>query len=520
MSRLAILHVSDLHFGSESRFADHDPVDLADRLCRAALRQMKSRGTPPEIGLVVVSGDVTESALPKDYSTARQFFEAIAGHLGLDRRRFVFVPGNHDVSWLECKRVQLEFEEAQTGAADLRKALDNRKFRPFDEFVREFNGGVGREEFGTVLPGGAFVFDYTDLSLSVATLNSCEQESHRSEDHKGFIGPEQTQAVMNHWQVLGRPERLRIAVVHHNIASTVPENVRSWMSFLQREAAAGRLDAAHLERFATDAVGLEGRQHLHALVEDCCVQVVLHGHEHALGSRHPLQWQSRKGLTHVLSAGSWGLAPDKLPRDQPNAVQLVTLDTERPSLRSWTLVFEPRARPEGKVIPGTFVPDAAQPDGYTQDIVILPRIAMDAGAAVVTETAPPPAVVEPVRRKLPDERRAITHGFSIGGHEGTLTVGMYDDGTPGEIYITMAKEGSAVSGVFGGFGAAVTLALQYGVPLRVLCDKFAQTRFEPSGFTGNPDIPIAKSILDYIFRWLALKFVPATEQDPPRPPLL
>jgi ribonucleoside-diphosphate reductase alpha chain len=115
------------------------------------------------------------------------------------------------------------------------------------------------------------------------------------------------------------------------------------------------------------------------------------------------------------------------------------------------------------------------------------------------------------RRRLPDERRSITHKFSIGGHEGYMTVGMYEDGTPGELFVTMAKEGSVVSGLMDNFATMISMALQYGVPLKVLADKFSHTRFEPSGFTGNPDIPIAKSITDYIFRWLALKFLPAEE---------
>ncbi len=117
-----------------------------------------------------------------------------------------------------------------------------------------------------------------------------------------------------------------------------------------------------------------------------------------------------------------------------------------------------------------------------------------------------------VRRKLPEERRAITHKFSIGGHEGYLTVGMYEDGAPGEVFITMAKEGSTISGLMDSFATAISLALQYGVPVKVLVDKFSHTRFEPSGFTGNKELPIAKSITDYIFRWIALKFLPAAER--------
>ncbi|HLI31070.1 MAG TPA: vitamin B12-dependent ribonucleotide reductase [Terriglobia bacterium] len=118
----------------------------------------------------------------------------------------------------------------------------------------------------------------------------------------------------------------------------------------------------------------------------------------------------------------------------------------------------------------------------------------------------------PFRRKLPDERQAVTHKFSVGGHEGYLTVGLYDDGMPGEIFITMAKEGSTVSGLMDSFATAVSLALQYGVPLKVLCDKFSHTRFEPSGWSSNRDIGYAKSLMDYIFRWLALKFLPKDAQ--------
>ncbi|GIU79639.1 MAG: vitamin B12-dependent ribonucleotide reductase [Bryobacteraceae bacterium] len=127
--------------------------------------------------------------------------------------------------------------------------------------------------------------------------------------------------------------------------------------------------------------------------------------------------------------------------------------------------------------------------------------------------APAPARVEerivyrPTRRKLPDERQSITHKFSIAGHEGYITVGLYEDGQPGELFITMAKEGSTISGLMDSFATAVSYGLQYGVPLKFFVDKFSHVRFEPSGFTNNPQIPYAKSIMDYIFRWLALKFI-------------
>jgi ribonucleoside-diphosphate reductase alpha chain len=127
--------------------------------------------------------------------------------------------------------------------------------------------------------------------------------------------------------------------------------------------------------------------------------------------------------------------------------------------------------------------------------------------------AAPQVIVEsrPVRRHLPVERHSITHKFAVAGHEGYLTIGMYEDGTPGEIFIVMAKEGSTLSGVMDSFATTCSMALQYGVPLKVLVDKFSHTRFEPSGFTSNPQVPYAKSIMDYIFRYLASKFLPAEE---------
>ncbi len=118
---------------------------------------------------------------------------------------------------------------------------------------------------------------------------------------------------------------------------------------------------------------------------------------------------------------------------------------------------------------------------------------------------------KPARRKLPDERASITHKFSIAGHEGYITVGMYQDGSPGEIFIKMSKEGSTISGLMDAFATSISLALQYGVPLKILSSKFQRMRFEPSGFTINPEVPSATSIMDYIFRWLEKKFIAKPE---------
>lgn len=123
----------------------------------------------------------------------------------------------------------------------------------------------------------------------------------------------------------------------------------------------------------------------------------------------------------------------------------------------------------------------------------------------------PPALPPPRQRKMPDERKAITQKFDIAGHEGFFTVGLYDDGTPGEIFIVISKEGSTMSGFADAFAQAVSYALQYGVPLKDLVGKFSYMRFQPDGQTNHPEIKHAYSIVDFIFRWMALNFLTPTE---------
>ncbi|MGH9411707.1 MAG: vitamin B12-dependent ribonucleotide reductase [Vicinamibacterales bacterium] len=140
----------------------------------------------------------------------------------------------------------------------------------------------------------------------------------------------------------------------------------------------------------------------------------------------------------------------------------------------------------------------------TQPLNTSKQAILDAG---VVAQGFSPANEGPRRHKLPDERHAITHKFDIAGHEGYITVGLYEDGMPGELFIVMAKEGSTISGFADAFAQAISYALQYGVPLQDLVDKFSHVRFEPSGMTRNPDVRFAKSIVDYIFRWMAAKFL-------------
>jgi ribonucleoside-diphosphate reductase alpha chain len=118
----------------------------------------------------------------------------------------------------------------------------------------------------------------------------------------------------------------------------------------------------------------------------------------------------------------------------------------------------------------------------------------------------------PVRRRLPDDRAAMTHKFSVGGQEGYITVGLYDDGTPGEVFVKMSKQGSTVSGLMDSVAIAWSMALQHGVPVESLISKYIDHRFEPSGFTGNPRIPMARSVVDYLARWMASRFLSEEDQ--------
>src|SRR3989441_10067791 len=143
---------------------------------------------------------------------------------------------------------------------------------------------------------------------------------------------------------------------------------------------------------------------------------------------------------------------------------------------------------------------------------------LNAGGAKEGKKAPTAAATEPVQRelfgrqqreKMPVERASVTHKFSVGGHEGYITVGMYEDNRPGEIFIKMSKEGSTLSGIMDGLALTISLGLQYGVPLKVFVDKLLNTRFEPSGITANPNIRFVSSVLDYIARWLGGRFISA-----------
>jgi ribonucleoside-diphosphate reductase alpha chain len=167
-------------------------------------------------------------------------------------------------------------------------------------------------------------------------------------------------------------------------------------------------------------------------------------------------------------------------------------------------------------------PATVEPAGASSRAATAVKAVPDLAAAIRSESAASvgaPVIHRPMRRRLPDTRRSITHKFNVAGHEGYLTVGLYDDGQPGELFITMSKEGSTIGGLMDSLGTATSVALQYGVPISSMVSKFSFQRFEPAGMTENADIPIAQSLVDYIFRWMGMQFIPGYREAtaPKRP---
>jgi ribonucleoside-diphosphate reductase alpha chain len=219
--------------------------------------------------------------------------------------------------------------------------------------------------------------------------------------------------------------------------------------------------------------------------------------------------------------------------DAASARVLATMATAQPVAEADLKVLNSGEKVE---IPAKQILVAAQAFQVALDELAKPApapvIAAAKPSAPIEEAQDPNAPPRAIRHRLTEERASITHKFSIAGHEGYITVGLYPNGQPGEIFIRMAKEGSTVSGLMDAFATSISLALQHGVPLRILCEKFAHTRFEPSGWTGNEQIGYAKSLMDYMFRWLHLRFLsgqqltlfaglsPAAPQLPASPAIL
>jgi 3',5'-cyclic AMP phosphodiesterase CpdA len=370
---ILLLHLSDLHFGQYSRFAGRDLEGLGRTLSKNVQQARQDLQIGPNVGLVIVSGDLAETGLREEFRQAAVFLASLAEALDLDRRQFVFCPGNHDISWLECKAAESEYE-AQCNRdgrrpveADLRRQMDQRKFYYYNAFLCDFYGlarlnGLPRQE----LKNDGWLYDFPDLRLSVAALNSCERESHRSSDHQGALGAAQAQGLMDRWLTEPFSGFLKIVVVHHNPDRTTWSNVEAWRQLLQDN----QLAPALILRYERDLAGFDDKQHLLSVVQDTKVQLVLHGHHHAVSDR-AWTWK-QPGMAHVLSAGSLGLESLRLPRDEPNHARLILLDpgAQPPMLTAHSLVYQPWSRPTGELVAGGFELDQGRSGVYRQPLFL------------------------------------------------------------------------------------------------------------------------------------------------------
>lgn len=357
---VVILHLSDLHFGEASRFSDRDPDRLGEELGGAVLSELRGRESGARTSLVVVTGDIAQSAKPKEYETARLFLQSLVGALGVESGAIVLTPGNHDVSWPLCEIEVAQQKILDFDEAELRRRMDEKRFAFYTEFATALGAGSAANR-QTPLFTGADVLDF-DFGVSIAALNSCEIESHRDNDHKGVVSADQSQALLDHWGPCGADDTLRIIAVHHNPVPPVQAVVDEWRGDLDRLAADGKLNAELATRLAADMRGLEGTDALKQAARQTGTVVLLHGHNHT-ANENAWPWGNHE-QTHVLGAGSFGLKDVKRPQDWPNQVRLVVLDSEAPELRAYSLVFYPTAVLGMSVTPGAFVSDPAQPKGY------------------------------------------------------------------------------------------------------------------------------------------------------------
>ena len=361
---LRLLHLSDLHFGDHSRFKGQDPKKVGKSFHRALVDAEPSVREENRVDVVIVTGDLAEVGKPKEFEAAREFLAALAGELGIERRRFVFCPGNHDVSRTACKKVELDQMDEDFDDDELRRRMDLVKLERYAGFLTDFYGEP-LDGFSTALGKRhqARVHSFPELRLTVGALDSCEKESHRREDHVGFVSPEQAQALMDHWRFGEATSWLKVVAVHHNPDVTVPENMQSWADWMEGH----KLTSDQIAAWTSDVVGFEGREQLKNIVKDCEVQLVLHGHHHAKDD-HVWSWNG-DGYGHVLSAGSLSLVDKKLPGSEPPSFRLIDLDTENERLKARAYLYFDWARTAGEVETGAFKPD---PDGDYEKRLDLP----------------------------------------------------------------------------------------------------------------------------------------------------
>lgn len=357
-----ILHLSDLHFGSYSRFSGHDPLSLGKDTAidvQSEIKRLKAENKihrKAGLNLIIVTGDITETAKPAEYDSALQFFQALLGNLALEAKHLVLSPGNHDISWAECIKTEVDSNNYDWSEQELRGEMNKVKFKHFNSFrERLYTPANTMLKHCRGLNGGGWLYEFPELKLSVASLNSCEEDSHRAKDHFGCIHKQQLEFLWKEWRHPRKPFQIRIISLHHNPASNVPDEVNKFNAELKRLFKTGKLTEDILIRYISDTIALEGSDILRHVAAESQVQLILHGHHHAANHAGSWLWNGDKtGMCHILSAGSWGALD--IPNARPAVIQLIEIDPlsspGEGGIRSLLLEHKPYQRSCDRINPG------------------------------------------------------------------------------------------------------------------------------------------------------------------------
>jgi 3',5'-cyclic AMP phosphodiesterase CpdA len=349
LTGLVLLHLSDLHFGNKNRFQHLDLAEFGRLFSQAVQMELSELNWQPTVDLVVVSGDIAELGKPKEFEQGRAFLTAMIQGLQLAPSRTVFVPGNHDLNWPECKAVEALRENEEWDETEYQERLNAVKFRYYNEFLVKFYGNGVDQLLGRVpldAKCGAYLCDFNldGRRISLAALNTSERETHRV--HGGELGKVQAEALMKAWTSPEYNDYVKVAVVHHNPMATPPENIRWTEDYFKAQIEAKKLDVTPdwLAHYTSDMAGFKHAERLKHIVHDANAHLILHGHHHNPTS--PDVWLRKAGgVTPILSVGSFGLNADQIPTDQPLTCQLILFQiTPQPRLLAVPLQFDPNYR--------------------------------------------------------------------------------------------------------------------------------------------------------------------------------
>lgn len=370
INEVRILHLSDLHFGENSRFSsymeDNSCEELGRQLHACVKTELKRLALQNEIHAVITTGDISQSADESEYRHALNFFQGISGGFGLPREKFVFSPGNHDISWQACRIIEGIAKYDKWPHDKYLEELNKKKLERFRDFLKEFYGKENPLPF-IALTNDSVVYEWPELGLSVASLNSCEKESHKDADHVGHIGMDQLVALKRHWS--GHDGTVcRIVALHHNPFPNFESVAEQWKKDLAKAGRKKNVDSQLWQNFLADASGLtDGKEELKRLCSQVKVTLLLSGHYHKSQEEHWSWTDGEPGHTILACAGSMGLEKASLPWEQPNVIHLLRMQTEPKHLFIHPLLYNPHGHTPGKLGKGGFFPDGSCLDGRCQE---------------------------------------------------------------------------------------------------------------------------------------------------------